>query len=58
MTDDPKGRVSDLDRWVIGALTLISLALIAASVITGDTIYLASLGGPATLVVFYFLFFR
>jgi hypothetical protein len=53
-----KGRMSQLDRWVFAALTIISLSLIVASVIRGDNTYLAYLGGPATLVLIYFIFVR
>jgi hypothetical protein len=58
MDEAEKGRLSETDRWVLVAGTLIALALIAAAVISNDTSYLAYLGGPATLVTLYFIFFR
>jgi hypothetical protein len=53
-----KGAVTPMDRWVFTALTVVSLALIAAAVIRNDQTYLNYLSGPATLVLLYFLFVR
>jgi hypothetical protein len=58
MTELEKGRMTQLDRWVFAALTIVSLSLIAGSVVRGDTTYLAYLSGPATLVLIYFVFVR
>lgn len=55
MTDETK-RMTALDRWVLTSVTLNALALIVASVVTGEQIYLAALGSVGALIVIYFIF--
>jgi hypothetical protein len=55
---EERGKVTELDKWVLAILGLIALSLIVASVITRDQIYLAALGTDAFLAFMYFVFFR
>jgi hypothetical protein len=58
LMDADKGRMTEMDRWVFSVLALVAVALIVASALTSDTIYLTYLGGPAILAGIYFFFIR
>ena len=49
-----------IDRWVIGAVVIIAVALIAASVLRPEAIatYVSALGGVGAVSVAYFVFGR
>ena len=55
---DSKPSLTDRDKWVLGALTLISLALILGAILRDDSLYLGYLAGTAGLAVAYMIFFR
>lgn len=57
-TDERKGEMRELDKWVVASLTAISVALIIAAGISGSTAFLGYLGGTAFLAFIYFAFLR
>lgn len=46
--------ITDLDKWVISALTVIAIALVAAAVFRDNLSYLSYLTGIALLSLIYF----
>ena len=53
----PDQTMTELDRWVFGALTLISIALIVAAGLGDDPdLFLGYLAGPGFLGFLYFMF--
>ena len=56
MTDKP---VTEMDRWILGALTAVAVALVIGAAISNKPeLFLGYLAGPATLGIGYFVFVR